>query len=220
MKYRYLGLFVILLFAVTLASCGSGGQSGSPGSHGSTGVKLSALVIPQNDKKDTSDVDAFPNICPDGKAEKFFRHGAEITISATLESPDIAVQPGTIFIEEYTIDYVRSDDSVGAPPIEQYHEFTSIEVPVPTVGSTGSTTVTFSGMFVDIPRKLKYVDDLGFVFNGLDWTLGPGQQFTSTSTLNNYTAIFTFFGKNEYGDSFSFQASAPFVIGDFNNCGG
>lgn len=175
-------------------------------------VKLSAVVIPQNDGKETWDVDAFQNTCSDGRLEPFFRHEAKITITATLAGPDIRVwPPGIIYIKDYAIDYVRSDNSVGAPPIEQYHQYTSAQIIIPPAWSTGSTTVTFEGMFVDFPRKVRYVED---------YKSGEFQFSDFPKGLNNYTAVYTFHGEDEYGEKFSFQASVPFVMGDFDNCSG
>ncbi len=209
MKYRYFGFFLILLLAAFMASCGGGSQPGSPGSEGDTGVSLTAVIVGLNDQDETNMVDAFPDVCDDGKAEPFFDHTAKITVFATLTSPDIKVQPGTIHITDYTIDFVRSDDSVGAPPIEQFHDFATVSLTPPSIGLTGgSTSVLFTGMLVDIQKKLQYVSDL------------QSGQFTSIGTLNRYTAVYTFHGQNDYGANFSFKVNVPFQIGNYDNCGG
>lgn len=212
MKRRYYGLLIIFLFFLSLASCGTRNQPGSPGSDGDTGVIMSNTIIPLYNGVNTNDIDAVQDLCPDGKAEPFFRHQATFTISVLLERPDLNILPANVYIDEYTIDYVRSSDSAGAPPIEQYREFVTITPLMPAVGATSaSITPAFTGMLMDIPRKLKYASDM---------TSG---QFTSemgsVAILNNYTAVYTFYGKNDFGQSFKIVVSVPFVIGDFDNCG-
>ena len=41
---------------------------------------------------------------------------------------------------------------------------------------------------------------------------------SSTCFLNNYTAVYKFEGKNDFGEKFSFEVQADFQIGNFNNC--
>jgi hypothetical protein len=209
MRYRYFGLFLIVMFALLQSSCGN--QPGAPGSEGDTGVLLSATIIGDDNGNATNDVDAVPDICPDLTAEPFFRHAATITISALLERPDLTILPGNLYIEQYTIDYVASPDSVGAPPIEQYREYTTVALLMPEAGATTPATTTFTGMLVDIPRKLQYTNDM------LSGQFSSSQN--NPAILNNYTAIYTFYGKNDFGTSFKFKASVPFVIGHFDNCG-
>ncbi len=208
MRYRHYAIFMIILFSVFQASCGT--QPGQPGSEGDTGIILSALIEPEYNDATTSDVDAVQDLCPDGTAEPFFKHQAAITISALLERPDLNVQPGTLYIDQFTIDFIRSSDSTGAPPIEQYHEYITVPIVVPLIGTTSATETTFTAMFVDIPRKIQYATDMG-----------TGQfvpALNAPAILNNYTAVYTFYGKNDFGTPFQLVASAPFVIGHFDNC--
>lgn len=211
MKYRHLGFLVILLLAVSLVSCGGGSQPGSPSSSGDTGVVLEvAAVTPTYNSEDTYSVDVIQQICQPGPPpdyEYFADHSTKFTINARLENPDVAVQPGNLYIEYYTIQYRRSSDSVGAPPIEDFKEFRTILIPVPTIGSNGSARVEFTAVLVDLTRKAKYLVDV------------TGGQFASgLAVINNYTAIYTFHGKNEHGDSFSFTAEVGFQIGSFDYC--
>jgi hypothetical protein len=204
----YLSLVVLLL-----SGCGGGGP-GSPGSHGTenTGVVLDATIIPNYDGNNTSNVDAAQDVCDPGpppKYEVFKDHGATVTINAKLLNPNAKFTAGNIYIEKYTVEFRRSTDSIGSPPIEKVIDGTEgmPVVIVPPTG-TGTVSVTTTVIFVDLIRKMKYWDDV---------TSG---QFTSISGagLNNYTAIYTFKGKNEFGDSFSFTAQTGFEIGDFDNC--
>ncbi len=205
----YLSFIVLLLY-------GCGGGPGSPGSNGTedTGVVLDATITPVYNGANTVDVDAAQDVCDPGpppKLEVFTDHDATVTINAKLLNPNAQFTPGNIYIEKYTVEFRRSTDSIGAPPIEKIIDGT-VGTPVvitPPTG-TGITTVTTTVSFVDLIRKMKYWDDVN---SGV---------FTSTSNarLNNYTAIYTFKGKNEFGDSFTFTAETGFEIGDFDNCGG
>jgi len=212
MTHRYYSLLFILLFSLSQMSCGGGSQPGAPGSHGDTGVILDATVIPFYNGANTSNVDVVQDICDPGPppvVEIFTDHGATVTVAATLLSPTINVQPGTLFIEQYTVDYYRSSDSVGAPPILSERRFDTVVITPPAVGSTVPNLVTFSAMLVDLPRKDQYLTDIL-----------SGQFNNPFALINNYTAVFTFYGKNQYGKDFSFTASTNFAIGHYDYCGG
>ena len=208
MKRSYFLLFAVfcLLFSAFLWGCGDSG-SGSPGSHGSedTGVILDATIVPTYNGTDTSSVDAFQDTCSGGTAEIFTDHSATVTINATLLNPNTTFQPGILYVEKYTITYFRSTDSIGSPPIGSDTRFATIVIDPPT--GTGITTVTDTVEFLDITRKLNY------------WTDVTSGQYTAR-TLNNYTAVYTFEGKNQFDELFSFTVQKDFQIGNFNNCGG
>jgi hypothetical protein len=204
----YLSFVVLLLYG-----CGSG--PGSPGSEGTenTGVVLDATIIPVYNNTNTISVDAAQDVCdagPPPKYEIFTDHGATVTINAKLVNPNAQFTPGNLYIEKYTVQFRRSTDSIGAPPIETIVDGTEgmPVVIVPPTG-TGISSVTTTVAFVDLIRKMKYWSDVN---SGV-------YASTSGAGLNNYTAIFTFKGKNEFGDSFTFTAQTGFQIGDFDNCG-
>jgi len=211
MKQRYYILLFIFLFFLSQASCGK--QPGQPGSAGDTGLILSATLTPHYNGTDTYSVDVHQEVCDPGPPpvlEIFTDHNAVATFTATLERPDLTVLPGTLYIQQYTIDFYRSSDSVGAPPIASDRRFMTIVIPPPAVGSTTPTTVTATLVLVDLTRKLQYYNDM---LTG---------QFTSalnnTDLINNYTAVYTFYGQNDFGDSFSIQATTNFQIGLFDYC--
>ncbi len=211
-------LFMIcfLILSGLFYGCGGSGP-GSPGSHGTedTGVILEATIIPEYLGANTNDVDAFRISNCDGDPttndpEPYTQHDATVTINASLINPNSTFQAGDLFIEKYTVEYRRSTDSIGTPPIEKFTEFKSIIIPAPS--GTGINTVTDTLFFVDLPRKTKYVDDM---------TSGSySSSMNNPFFLNNYTAIYTFEGKNEFGTNFSFKTQVGFVIGYFDNCGG
>jgi hypothetical protein len=201
----YLSFIVLFLWG-----CGSG--PGSPGSQGTedTGVILEATIVPTYNGEDTYSVDAFQQVCSEGpppKYEYFTDHQATVTITATLINPNTTFQPGTLYIEKYTVEFRRSADSIGAPPIQSDTRYKTIVITPPT--GTGETTVTDTVILVDLLRKDQYATDVL-----------SGQYSYGSAYINNYTAIYTFKGKNEYGDSFSFKAQTDFQIGSFDNCGG
>lgn len=201
--------FCCLLFTVFFWGCGGNGP-GSPGSQGTedTGVILDATIVPTYFGNSTSSVDAFQDVCSAGPPpvlEKFADHQATVTINATLLNPNSTFQPGILYIEKYTITYERSTDSIGSPPIESDTRFVSITITPPAGASVSTVTATVE--FLDLKRKDQYSSDM------LSGGFSSGSAF-----LNNYTATYTFEGKNQFGDRFSFKVQTDFQIGDFDNC--
>ncbi len=211
MKRSYFLLFTVcsLLFSVLLWGCGSG--PGSPGGQGTedTGVILEATIIPTYNATDTYSVDVFQQVCtvgPPPEFEVFTDHSAKVTISSRLLNPTSTFQPGTLYIDKYTVEFRRSTDSIGAPPIESDTRYKSIIITPPS--GAGTNTLEDTLILVDLIRKDKYATDM---LSG---------QFTSgLAYINNYTATYTFYGQNQFGDSFSFKAQIDFQIGSFDYCG-
>jgi hypothetical protein len=171
-------------------------------------VTLSASLVGLYDEEDTYSVDAFQDICDPGpppEPEIFTDHQATVTFNARLLNPDTTFQIGKLFVEKYTVEFRRSDDSIGAPPIVRDTRFQTIEIPAPV--GTGTVTVTASIVLVDLIRKFQYEDD---VLSGR-YDFWPAY-------INNYTAIFTFEGQNEYGEDFTVKAQMDFQIGNFDYC--
>ena len=203
-------IIVVLVIVGIMAAWGCGSGPGSPGSANSedTGILLEATLTPIYFSTNTKSVDAVQDICDVGppiQFEKFADHQATVTITARLLNPDAQFTPGVLFIEKYTIEFRRSNDSIGAPPIETDTRFDSIVIEPPIGPATTIVTATVS--FVDLLRKDKYFSDLS-----------SGQFSSGSAFLNNYTATFTFEGKNSFGKSFSFKVQTDFQIGDFDNC--
>lgn len=201
----YASLFAVLL----LWGCGGGGP-GSPGSTGTEdiGVIIDATVVPNYLGEDTYSVDAFQQVCDPGPPptyEQFTDHGATLTINARLVNPNTTFRVGTLYVERYTIEFRRSDDSIGAPPIESDTRYHTIVITPPT--GDGVSTVSTTVVLVDLKRKEKYYYDML-----------SGQYTSGMAYLNNYTATYTLYGKNEFGTAFSFKVTVPFQIGNFDNC--
>jgi hypothetical protein len=72
---------------------------------------------------------------------------------------------------------------------------------------TAVSTVTDTAILVDLIRKNKYANDVL-----------SGQFSSGLASINNYTAIYTFEGKNEFGSKFSFKAQTDFQICHFDYC--
>lgn len=209
-SYVLLSLCFFLVAGI-LAGCGGGGP-GSPGSSGTedTGVKLDATIMPNYLGADTYSVDAFQDLCdagPPPEYEDFTDHGATLTIHALLLNPNATFPAGDLYIEKYTVEYRRSTDSIGAPPIQTDIRYETILIPAPS--GTAETLVEVSVILVDLIRKIQYQDD---VYVAPRFSSGP-------SYINNYTAIYTFEGKNENGTKFSFKVQTNFQIGWFDYCG-
>jgi hypothetical protein len=141
---------------------------------------------------------------PPAVFEKFTDHSALAAISVRLMNPNASVPPPPLFIESFTIEYRRSNDSIGSPPIESDSRSTTFSITPPT--GTDISTVTNTVIFVDVPRKDKYHQDM---LSGI---------FTSApSFINNYTAIYTFQGQVK-GKTVTIHGTQEFSIGDYNNC--
>jgi hypothetical protein len=204
-------VFLSAILVLMVWGCGGSGP-GSPGTQGTedTGVIVEATIVPTYNNVNTNSVDAFQGVCDVGppiENEIMTDHSAEVTVSARLLNPTSTFQAGTLYIEKYTVEFRRSTDSIGAPPIESDTRYKSIVITPPT-GGTGANTVEDTVILVDLIRKDKYRTDM---LSGM---------FTSAGSafLNNYTATYTFEGKNQFGDTFSFTAQTDFQIGNFDNC--
>lgn len=211
MRRNYFFLFTFCLLTASILFCGCGGDGpGSPGSCGTedTGVMVDVIIVPTYQDSATFSVDAFQDICDEGPPpvfEFFATHDAEFTFTARLINPNTDFRPGRLHIEKYTIKYFRSSDSIGAPPIESDKRFMTLAITPPT--GSGTTTLSTTGVFVDLNRKIQYAEDI------------VSGRYTS-DILNNYTAVYRFEGKNDFGDNFCFEGQANFEIADFDNCGG
>lgn len=195
---------VVILTVFLLWGCGGGG----PGSPGSTGTEDTGVIIDAIVTLDTYSVDVVQQVCDVGPPpvyEDFTDHQGTLNITARLINPNTTFQVGTLYVERYTVEFRRSDDSIGAPPIETDTRYHTIVI-TPPKGNNVST-VESTVVLVDLKRKEKYLNDM------LSGQYTPGDPY-----LNNYTAVFTFYGKNEFGTSFSFKTTVYFQIGSFDNC--
>jgi hypothetical protein len=210
MKKNKFLLFTIYCLLSTVFLWGCGGGAGSPGSKGTedTGVEVEATITPLYLDNNTYSVDAFRVICEEGPppvAEDFTDHNATATITARLLNPNRVASTGVLYIEKYTVEFRRSSDSIGAPPIQTDTRYKTIVIYPPTGG--GVNEVADTVVLVDLIRKDQYRADVT-----------SGQYSSGLAYINNYTAIYTFEGKNEYGSKFSFKAQTDFQIGNFDYC--
>jgi len=205
-------LYAPLIAVLLLWGCGGGGP-GSPGSIGTedTGVIIDAIITPTYLGKDTYSVDVFQQVCQAGPPpvyEDFTDHGARVTIYTRLINPNPPIPPGTLYVEKYTVEFRRSSDSIGSPPIQSDTRYVTIVITPPKSG-TGTNTLEYGGLIlVDLKRKAQYQTD---VLSGM-YSSGP------PAYINNYTATYTFEGQNQYGTRFSFKAQTNFQIGSFDYC--
>jgi hypothetical protein len=213
MIFRVFGMTGLLLSAL-LSGCGGG--PGSPGSQGNEGtgmnISVADISFAKNTNADTQspNVDAFQEICTPGPPPKFepFRdHTAVVTFTATLLNPRTTFPVGDLFIQKYTVDFRAKNDSIGAPPIEQFIGFPNVTIPAPVGTATSSVDATV--MLVDLTRKFKYAADM---------TTNPPSYTSSSSFINNYTATYTFEGQNANGVHFTLVGQTDIAIGDYANC--
>lgn len=210
MKQHRCFLFAVYCFVSAVLLFGCGGGAGAPGSTGTedTGVYVDAFVTPLYLEKNTYSVDVFRDICDPGpppEYEPFTDHNATLTVTARLINPNTTFKAGNLYVEKYTVEFRRSSDSIGSPPILSDTRYKTIVIEAPT--GTGTTTVEDTVILVDLIRKDQYATHVS-----------SGQYSSDASYINNYTAVYTFSGKNEYGKSFRFKAQTDFQIGWFDYC--
>lgn len=212
MKKGYVLLFLLYIAAMSIILSGCGSGAGAPGSKGTedTGVILEGQIVGLYLDLNTDDVDAFQADCDPDPAtvepEEFTAHQAEVTFTASLINQNPTIKPGTLYIDKYTVEYKRSNDSLGAPPIEKDTRFQSITI-VPPLSGPNMTITETRVMLVDLPRKDQYYDDVV-----------SGRYSYHPAYINNYTAIYTFYGKNDYGENFTLKAQMDFQIGAYDYC--
>ena len=211
MKKSYLILLALssLLVAVLLWGCGSG--PGSPGSYGCEDVGLicDVTITPTYNDKNTYSVDVVQQICTAGPPpvyEIFTDHSATATMNLRLLNPGTTRLLEPIYIEKYTVEFRRSSDSIGAPPIQSDTRFKTIVLTPPT--GTTINTVETTVELVDLIRKIQYQTD---VLSGR-YSFGPAY-------INNYTASYIFEGQS-MGKAIRIFGQVPFQIGSFDYCGG
>lgn len=215
MKKRYIlqsALYLFVLPLVFLWGCGGSGPGG-PGSQGSesTGMIIEAELLGLYNSVNTTNVDVYQVSDCDGDVtttdpEIFTDHGATLTLTARWLNTGATITPGYLYIEKYTIEYRRSEDSIGAPPILQDTRYKTIVIPTST-NPTDVVTIIDSVILVDLPRKFKYYTDAT-----------SGQYSAHPAYINNYTASYVFEGQNQYGKSFTLTSQLAFSMGSYNNC--
>ncbi len=214
-------LFVLFL-SILLTSCGGGATVGneSTGSFCANAKGLNICLVnisPQymgstETPNLTTEVDVFPisdcDPTQDGdQPEPYWDHTAIVSFQIRALNPYADIPPNTtIILERYTIDYRISTDSFGGPPIERYEGYTSWVLPAPLTTVT-STEAKMLAIFVDVPRKNSYYNDLA-----------SGRYSSRSNLINNYTATVTFYGRTDTGDRFSIVGNALFSMGAYNYC--
>jgi len=197
-----------------LASCGGGG-AGNPGTTGTDktwGVITGTITPGVSDTSSTGgttttiaatgrNVDIFRNPDCDGNPgtndpEPFTEHPAMVKL--TLKSSNPNDPTSEHIIERYEINYTT--ETPGAPPIQ------SFQSGYQTIVLKPDTETEFQVVMVDIPRKLKLYEDL------------MSGQYTPQYQVLTYTAVYTFYGKDIYGNPFQTVLQTNFDVGDYDYC--
>jgi hypothetical protein len=182
-----------------LLACGGG--LGSPGSTGSedTNVLWEAQIEPELDGQVNVNTISAPDTqianCPGGNIDALLHdHMAEVSLTARKIHPELPA--GTQHIEGYRIQYSSSDPN--APPLSEFSTQHSVDV---ALTNSDSAQATFTAYLVPIEQKQE------FYWASTDYSYFPV-----------YTATYTFYGQDSYGNDFSFKASTSFTIGYFEEC--
>jgi len=175
-----------------MAGCGGGANSSTVSDKVWYDVSISIPMNFTNQRSCGYDADAFPDKCDDGTF--ITDHLTPVVINLTRVDPN--TDPGSLFLEKYTVKYFPM--TAGSPVIPMLTVYHTQEL------KEGSNTL--NAVVVDVQRKSAFAD--------LFYT---GQQSTSILPVG-YNAVFTFYGRNGYGQVWEYQASAPFFMGQYNEC--
>jgi len=209
----------LILSPVLLISCNQVGSNACGGAD-NTGVCLGAdSIAPTYNDGNTLNVDIYRDICEPGPPpvdEIFTDHNATVTFSASLIG-NAPTNVTRIRLTRYTISYTLnpgSDNPALGPAIPPFQasNFGTGETIDISVG--GTTTIDLS--LFDLQQKRDFVctvdapsDQCTQVFNGI------GASFID---FPSYTAHYTFFGEDDYGNEVFATGATEIKIGHYDYC--
>jgi hypothetical protein len=188
--------FKLIYIILTVASSffilhGCGGGAGTPGSDGTskTNVIMTATVTPK--------IANTPNVIFNCNYED----KAGVAVTATRFAPEL--QPGIQTIERYELRYFTI--TPGAPLVESFLDgYTTYQIDCSgdRCDSPEEPQLQFDIKLMDTIRKDKYQSDILSGAYGFD-----------SGDIVDYVAQYKFFGQDQWGNDFSFQAQTQFNIG-------
>jgi len=217
----------LILSPVLLISCNQVGSNACGGAD-NTGVCLAAVSIaPTYLGGNTLDVDIYQDICPPippGTAEVFTDHAATVTLSASLIG-NAPTNVTRIRLTRYTISYTLnpgSDKPALGPPLPPFQSSNfatgqTIDIPV------GGTTIIDLTLF-DLQHKEDFLCNptIGGDPDSYMCPIGGGA-FGADNTPDftnhpSYTAHYTFFGEDDYGNEVWATGATEIKIGHYLFC--
>ena len=190
-RISLLVLFAIVVYSA-FSGCGGGTSSDTISDKVWYTVGISIPMTSTNQRSCKLAVDAFAEACDDGAF--LIDHTTPAII--TLTRVDSKVDPGPLFLERYTVQYIPMQ--ANSPVIEGLTVYQSAQL------NTGENTVTV--MVINVQRKTSFAD-----------LFVSGQRPKSILPVG-YTVSYTLYGRNAYGQSWTYQAQAPIFLGDYNEC--
>lgn len=198
--------FAATAFVGLAMGCGQIGGAGQCNGVNITGMCVTVDSIQPTDTVtgfgDTSDVDAFQSADCDGDPatsdpEKFGKHSAKVTISATLMT-GVSSPPAPAFVTwtGYTIDFVASSTNLVSAPSLSSQAFAADNLKV-----NADTPTTWTFEFVPSQTKSEYANN-----SGPQWPPAT------------YSAIYTFKGETQFKQDVEIKSSASFNIGNYDLC--
>jgi hypothetical protein len=183
---------IAIIAYLSCSGCGGGTSSSTISDKVWYDVGISIPMSSTDPRSCKMDVDAFADTCQDGTF--LVDHTTPATVTLTRVDP--TVDPGHLFIDHYTIQYIPMQaNSPAIPPMSVYQTQQLNE---------GDNTVTL--MVMDVQRKTAFAS-----------LFASGQQYTSGLPAG-YTAAYTFYGSNSYGETWTYDAQAPIYVGEYNEC--
>jgi hypothetical protein len=220
-----LGVLGAGLMAV-LYACGQVGGSGQCGGAADSGscIKI-ASIIPKYvaGGGNTSDVDAFQDICKidantgEITVEPFTDHNATVTLRNDPLPGAPTDTTNDVTITQYTLTYTLNNCPFTASSGNCPALATQTVTPGQTILIPANSSVTYDLKFVDIAKKQEYASKVG------DDTFPLTANVLQSHTLAayeypSYTVTYRFSGTDIFNNKIDLTGFSEFTIGDYDNC--
>ncbi|MEK7286838.1 MAG: hypothetical protein AAB035_06030 [Nitrospirota bacterium] len=206
------GLFLLVLVMTAcgeVASCPGGGDTGSC-------LRIDSIT-PTYNKKDSSNVDVVQGPCDvtgtstatstatsTPKLEEFFDHRVKIVFS-NMPVPGKVVRPEDItdiILGGYSIEYKLNHCPGGAGTCPALTKFEAVDPNTFKVPANGTLTTDGYFQLLSLAKKDEY-------FRAKIGLFGD---------YPSYTAVYTFNGRDAFGNLVSAQGATEFTIGNYDTC--
>ena len=215
--------FLWATLLMLLYACGEIGGSGQCGGVEDSGVCLIIVEIQPTYEVgggDTSNVDAFMQICGSSQLEtgevefdfeRITDHDAIVTINNNPLPGFVPEFLPDVTLTEYTIEYSPNFCPNGiCPALQSVQAGETIFIP-------GNGSITTEIKFVDLSKKMEYAAAVG---DDLFPSLVGSPHTPNSLVFPSYTARYTFSGKDTFNNDVAISGVTEFTIGNYDHCSG